>query len=176
MRPDKNPSPWQQAWKKKLIAPEQLEESIRAIRSLGKSIATLNGSFDLMHAGHLYILYEASKQADILIVALNTDNSIQRYKSPDRPIIPLEYRLQMMAAIGWIDHVTFFDETDPRALLEKIRPDVHVNGAEYGENCIEAQTVKAHGGKIHIVDILPGLSTSHVMSKIEQILLAPRQS
>ncbi|MBX7066694.1 MAG: adenylyltransferase/cytidyltransferase family protein [Parachlamydiales bacterium] len=157
------------AWlQKKLVEPEHLEEKVASIRARQLTIATLNGSFDLMHAGHLYIIHEASKQADRLIVALNSDASIQKYKSPDRPIIPLDYRLEMMAALEFVDFVTWFDETDPRAVLEKIKPDVHVNGAEYGADCIEAETVKTHGGKLHLVDRIPSLATSAIIEKIKQ--------
>ncbi|MBI2812596.1 MAG: adenylyltransferase/cytidyltransferase family protein [Candidatus Melainabacteria bacterium] len=150
----------------KRIEPEALGAKVAALRNEGKTIATLNGSFDLMHAGHLEMIYQASLQADVLIVALNTDRSIQQYKSPLRPIIPLEYRLQMMAALEMVDFVTWFDETDPRKLLSLIQPDVHVNGAEYGENCIEAEVVRAYGGRIHIVQLIPGLSTSEILKKI----------
>lgn len=157
---------WSMAYKHKLIEPDRLSPVVAAIRQTNKTIATLNGSFDLMHAGHLQIIYEASQVADTLIVALNSDASIKAYKSPDRPIIPLEYRLQLMAALEFVDYVTWFDETDPLRLLETIKPDVHVNGAEYGENCIEAPIVKKHGGKIHIVKLVPGLSTSQILKKI----------
>lgn len=160
---------WVDACRKKWITPETLSTKIAGIRASGKTIATLNGSFDLMHAGHLQIIFEASQAADILIVALNTDRSIQEYKSPLRPIISLEYRLQMMSALYFVDFVTWFDETDPCALLSIIKPDVHVNGAEYGLNCIEAETVKLHGGKIHIVDLVPGLSTTQILNKIAYI-------
>lgn len=153
----------------KTIHPDSLETFVQQWRSEGKTIATLNGSFDLMHAGHLEIIYEARLQADILLVALNSDASIQKYKSPTRPIIPLNYRLQMMAALDFVDYVTWFEETDPRALLEKIRPNVHVNGAEYGHNCIEADVVKQHGGRIHIVELVPGLSTSRILAKIKSL-------
>ncbi len=153
----------------KLIAPENLEKTCEKIRSEGRKIATLNGSFDLLHAGHLEILHQASLQADVLVVALNSDRSIQEYKSASRPIIPLECRLQMMSALEMVDYVTWFDETDPRALLAKNKPDVHVNGAEYGENCIEADAVKAHGGRIHIVQLVPGLSTSRILEKVKQL-------
>lgn len=160
---------WSQAYKKKLIDPQRLSATVEKIRSGGKKIATLNGSFDLMHAGHLQIIFEASQVADILIIALNSDSSIRAYKSPDRPIIPLEYRLQLMAALEFVDFVTWFDETTPIPLLEQIKPDVHVNGAEYGDNCIEAPTVKKHGGRIHIVQLVPGLSTSQILSKIASL-------
>jgi|HubBroStandDraft_4_1064222.scaffolds.fasta_scaffold90635_2 rfaE bifunctional protein nucleotidyltransferase chain/domain len=152
----------------KVIPPHQIEQRIAMLRSLGKTIATLNGSFDLVHAGHLEMVYQASKQADILILALNTDRSIQEYKSRLRPIIPLAYRLQMMAAIEMVDFVTWFDEPDPRHILSCIRPDVHVNGAEYGENCIEAPTVHSFGGKMHIVSLIPGFSTSQIIKKIKE--------
>lgn len=158
---------WSIACQAKVIEPYQLITIIEELKQQGKTIVTLNGSFDLMHAGHLQIVYEASLQGDILLVALNTDRSIKQYKSPKRPIIPLEYRLQMMAALQFVNYVTWFDETDPRAMLEKIKPTVHVNGSEYGVDCIEAETVKMHGGRIHIVNLVPSLSTSAIIKKIQ---------
>lgn len=160
---------WLAASQAKIITPDQLEKKVAQLRAQEKKIATLNGSFDLMHAGHLHMIYEASQVADILILALNSDQSIKQYKSPARPIIPLEYRLQMMAAIEFVDYVTWFDETDPRKLLSIIKPDVHVNGAEYGENCIEADVVKQYGGKVHIVDLVQGLSTTQIIKKIKSL-------
>jgi rfaE bifunctional protein nucleotidyltransferase chain/domain len=157
---------WLDAYKQKVIAPDLLSGFVDSIREKGQTIATLNGSFDLMHAGHLHIIFEASKQCDILIVALNSDASIHQYKSIHRPIIPLEYRMQMMAALECVDFVTWFEETDPRKLLETIKPDVHVNGAEYGSRCIEAETVEKNGGAMHIVSLVPGLSTSAIIKKI----------
>lgn len=158
--------PWNSKYLEKCILPDQLASKVGEIRNKGLSIATLNGSFDLMHAGHLHIIYEASQAADILIVALNTDESIKQYKSPNRPIIPLQYRIQMMTALGFVDYVTWFEETDPRKILNIIKPDVHVNGSEYGKNCIESETVEANGGKIHIVNLAPGLSTTQILNKI----------
>ena len=149
--------------KSKLILPENVATFADGIKASGKTLATLNGSFDLLHAGHLEMIYQASRQADLLFMALNTDRSIQQYKSPLRPIIPLEYRLQMIAALEMVDYITYFDETDPRELLKKIKPNVHVNGAEYGENCIEAEVVRQNGGKVHIVQLVPGLSTSTII-------------
>lgn len=159
-------SSFKEAIAAKIIDPAHLVARVGELRASRHTIATLNGSFDLMHAGHLEMIYQAALQADRLIVALNTDSSIQRYKSPLRPIIPLEYRLQMIAALEMVDGVTWFDETDPRLLLSLIRPDVHVNGVEYGENCIEAEVVRAGGGRIHIVSLVPGLSTSQIIKKI----------
>lgn len=166
---------WQEAYQHKCIPPSDLANKAEELRSKGLTIATLNGSFDLMHAGHLHIVYEASKTADVLILALNSDSSIKQYKSPDRPIITLKYRMMMMAAIGFVDYVTWFEETDPRNILDIIKPNVHVNGAEYGANCIEAEIVKKNGGRIHIVDLVPGLSTSEIINKIVHLKDAKQQ-
>jgi rfaE bifunctional protein nucleotidyltransferase chain/domain len=161
------PMPWSQAYQKNLIQPDQLPLLISQLRAQKKTITTLNGSFDLLHAGHLQMIFEASQLGDVLIVALNSDSSIKQYKSPDRPIIPLEYRLQMMAALKFVNYVTWFEETDPRRILSIIQPDIHVNGAEYGENCIEAEVVKSFNGRIHIIPLIPGLSTSSIVKKIK---------
>ncbi len=152
----------------KTIVPDNIIERVAELREMGCTIATLNGSFDLLHAGHLQILMEAAEVADVLIVALNSDASIRSYKSSDRPIIPLNYRLQMIAALDCVDFVTWFDEDDPRMILSQIKPDVHVNGAEYGDTCIEAETVQQGGGRVHLVNRVlgPGLSTSEIIEKI----------
>lgn len=162
-------SSWESAYKKKLIHPNDLKKVVFDLRKQKKKIATLNGSFDLLHAGHLHIIYEAAKQGECLIVALNSDDSIKKYKSPLRPIIRLENRLQMVAALEFVDFVTWFEETDPRELLKIIKPDVHVNGAEYGAECIESGVVRENGGEIHIVNLKPSLSTSHLIETIVKI-------
>lgn len=158
---------WKFASKKKFISRKDLFNKIAQLKQSGKTIATTNGAFDLLHSGHLQIIYEASRQADILIVALNSDLSIKKYKDTSRPIIPLEHRLEIVSALEFVSFVTPFDETTPIALLEIIQPHVHINGREYGENCIEADIVKKYGGRIHIVDIVPGLSTSKIIDKIK---------
>lgn len=154
---------------KKVIKPETLQETIKCLREEEKTIATLNGSFDLLHAGHLEIIFQASLQADILIVALNTDASVQQYKDIKRPIISLKERILLVAALEMVDYVTYFNEVDPIQVLLKIRPDVHVNGSEYGQNCIERETVVRQNGRIHIVEKIPCLSTSYIINKIKKI-------
>jgi rfaE bifunctional protein nucleotidyltransferase chain/domain len=154
---------------KKYLAPEKIEQKVRELKGQEKTIVTLNGSFDLLHAGHLEMLTQASCQGDVLIVALNSDASIKAYKSPKRPIIELKYRLQMISALAMVTYVTWFDETDPRRLLGLIAPHVHVNGAEYGENCIEAEVVRTGGGRLHVVPLVPGLSTSNLIEKIKKL-------
>jgi len=160
---------WKSHSRSKWIHPEEIEAKVQAIRAEGVTIATLNGSFDLLHAGHLYMIYEAAKMADILILAVNTDESIKRYKSRKRPIVPLQYRLEMLSALEFIHFLTWFDESDPREILKKIKPDVHVNGIEYGPNCIEAEVVKEGGGRLHLVDRIPGLATSQLIETIQNL-------
>lgn len=160
---------WSEYCQRKVLHPDSLEQSVKEIRKEGKTIATLNGSFDLMHAGHLHIIFEAAQVADILIVALNSDQSIKQYKGQQRPIVPLQYRIQLMAALEFVDFITWFDETDPRKILSVIKPDIHVNGAEYTEHCIEAPTVISNGGRLHLVPRIDGLSTSDILKKITDL-------
>ena len=154
---------------KKRINPEELNIRARALKAQGKRIVTLNGSFDLMHAGHLQIIFEATTLGDVLIVALNSDKSIKKYKSETRPIIPLEFRLQMMSALAFVDYVTWFDETDPIEFLKKVVPDVHVNGADWGKDCIEAPLIKQLNATLHIARFVEGLSTTDIIKKIKDI-------
>ncbi|MDX8431139.1 MAG: adenylyltransferase/cytidyltransferase family protein [Candidatus Algichlamydia australiensis] len=151
---------------KKIVDRKKLGDWADAMRLEGRTIATINGSFDLLHAGHLEILFEASLQADQLLVLLNTDESIKNYKGADRPLIPLKYRQQMVAALTFVDYVSSFSESDPCKVLEVIRPHVHINGSEYGDDCIEAETVKKGGGKLHLFARIPGLSTSTILEKM----------
>ncbi len=153
----------------KILPLDNLMGRLHSLRQTGTTIATLNGSFDLLHAGHLYILFEASKAADVLVIAVNTDASIKRYKNPARPIVPLQERMEMLSALTFVDFVTWFDEDDPRTVLELIKPDVHINGAEYTENCIEAETVRQGGGKLCLVPRIPGLATSKIIATIKNL-------
>ena len=161
---------WEKEIKKKIIDPQKLIELSQAIKEQNKTIVSLNGSFDLMHAGHLYFIFEAKKQGDILIVALNSDASIKKYKNKNRPIVHLSCRLQMMAAIEFVDYVTWFDEIDPREVIKKIRPDVHVNGKEYTKDCIEKEIVKQVGARLHLVERVGKgvLSTSDIIKRINK--------
>lgn len=139
------------------------------LKKQSKTVVSLNGSFDLMHSGHLQIIFEAAKQGDILVIGLNTDLSIRQYKSPDRPIIALQDRLAMIASLAWVDYVSYFDETTPNVWLRSICPDVHVNGAEYGFDCVEAPTLQQIGARLHLVERVPGLATSQIIERIKQL-------
>lgn len=159
---------WSEAHKKKLISPHNLKAKSEELKK-NQILVTINGSFDLMHAGHLYILHQAKQLGDVLLVALNSDSSIKAYKDVRRPIIPLTERLEMLAALEFVDYVTWFDETDPRAILKIIAPHIHANGAEYGHECIEAEVVISSGGKIHLIDRIPKLATSDIVAKIKSL-------
>lgn len=151
---------------KRKILKKDLEEKIAKIRK-DKKIVSINGAFDLLHMGHMEILYRAKCLGDILIVALNSDCSIKKYKGKDRPVYSLEKRMYMVAALEFVDFVTFFEEKTPCRILEKIRPDIHVNGSEYTEECIESKVVKKYGGKIHLIDRMFSLSSSKIIKKIK---------
>lgn len=153
----------------KIKTREETVAFIEEQRKLGKSIVTLNGSFDVLHAGHLDILEEAAKQGDVLIIGLNSDKSVKSYKGEKRPIISEEYRARMLATLNFVDVVTLFDEPECLAFVEAMKPDVHVNGADYGENCIEAPIVKKYGGRVHIVNFKTPLSTSKIIEKIKSL-------
>jgi D-beta-D-heptose 7-phosphate kinase/D-beta-D-heptose 1-phosphate adenosyltransferase len=153
--------------RRRLIERVALAELSARLKAQGKRIVTVNGSFDVLHAGHLHILNEARRQGDVLIVGLNSDASVRGYKGPERPVVTERRRAEMLLALRMVDYVHIFGEADPRAFLEQIRPHVHVHGAEYGEDCIESDTVKRGGGVVHIVPRIPGLSTSGLVSALQ---------
>jgi D-beta-D-heptose 7-phosphate kinase/D-beta-D-heptose 1-phosphate adenosyltransferase len=150
------------------LVPRHLLAQLAAnLRAKGKRIVTINGSFDVLHSGHLHILNEARLRGDVLFVALNSDKSVKGYKGAGRPLIGERSRAEMLLALRMVDFVHIFDEPDPIAFLKEVRPDVHVNGSEYGADCIESQTVRECGGRIHIVDRIPGLSTSRLIDSLQ---------
>jgi D-beta-D-heptose 7-phosphate kinase/D-beta-D-heptose 1-phosphate adenosyltransferase len=150
----------------RLVTRDRLAALSTKHKAKGQVVVTLNGGFDLLHAGHLHIIAEARQQGDILIVGLNSDASIRGYKGVHRPIIPERERAAMLLALAAVDYVHIFDETVPMPFLEAVKPHVHVNGSEYGSDCIEAGVVRAHGGRIHVVDKVTGLSTSEILARI----------
>jgi D-beta-D-heptose 7-phosphate kinase/D-beta-D-heptose 1-phosphate adenosyltransferase len=150
----------------RLIGRAALAALAATLRAQGKRIVTTNGSFDLLHAGHLHLLSEAKQRGDVLIVGLNSDASVRGYKGPTRPIVPERQRAALLLALRPVDYVHIFDEPDPIAFLREIAPDVHVNSAEYGRDCVESGTVRQRGGELHMVERLPGLSTSHLVDAL----------
>jgi D-beta-D-heptose 7-phosphate kinase/D-beta-D-heptose 1-phosphate adenosyltransferase len=150
------------------LVPRQALASLSAtLRAQGKRIVSINGSFDILHNGHLHILNEARKCGEVLVVGLNSDASVRSYKGRNRPIVSEHQRAEMLLALRMVDYVHIFDEPDPIAFLTALRPDVHVNGSEYGEDCIESETVRRGGGTLHIVSRIPGLSTSRLVETLQ---------
>ncbi len=127
-------------------------------RAAGKTIVTTNGTFDLLHAGHLFLLSQARLQGDVVIVGVNSDASVKRYKGPDRPREPQNIRAQNVA--GHADFVFIFDDDDPRPWLPLIRPHVHVNAATYGVECVEAGVLRWIGARLVLVPVRPELGST----------------
>jgi D-beta-D-heptose 7-phosphate kinase/D-beta-D-heptose 1-phosphate adenosyltransferase len=151
----------------RLVPRQSLRALAATLRAKGKRLVTVNGSFDVLHSAHLHILNEARQQGDVLIVGINSDASVRSYKGPTRPIVPERRRAEMLLALRMVDYVHIFDEPDPVAFLSELNPDVHVNGAEYGENCIERDVVIQNGGKLHLVARMPNLSTSALVEQLQ---------
>ena len=150
----------------RLIAWDQVPPLVRALRSRSKKIVTTNGSFDLLHLGHIRYLKEAKAQGGILIVGLNSDASVRQYKGPLRPIHTELQRAEALLSLRPVDYVVIFGQAVPMPFIERICPDVHVNGAEYGEDCIEAKTVARLGGRLHLVAREDGLSSTNLIERI----------
>jgi D-glycero-beta-D-manno-heptose 1-phosphate adenylyltransferase len=151
------------SWPELLHLREQSRES-------GKVVVWTNGTFDLLHPGHLSSLQAARALGDLLIVGLNSDHSVRGYKGPNRPILTQEERATMLAALECVDYVVIFDEPTPEECLKKLRPDIHCKGAEYapphGRPVPEAAVVIAGGGRIEYLPILEGLSTTELLKRI----------
>jgi len=147
----------------KIISLLEGERMASEAKKKGKKVVTLNGAFDILHKGHRKIIAEAKEQGDVLIVAVNSDESVRKNKGENRPLNNEKARASMVASFDEVEHVIVFSEETPIPLLEKIKPDVHVNGSEYGEDCIEAPTVRKNGGRIHVVQLLEGFSTSKML-------------
>ena len=148
----------------------EIKETVESVRQKNPDIkiVTTNGAFDMLHIGHINSLVKARSFGDILIVGLNSDASVRRYKSPLRPIIAQQYRAEMLAALEVVDYVTIFDEDDPRELLKVIKPDFHVK-SRTGFKGIEREAVESNGGQIILLEDIPGISTTDIIKKILEI-------
>jgi len=154
---------------KRLASREQLARLIEQQRNQGKRIVFTNGCFDLIHPGHVDYLEKAKALGDLLIVGVNTDESVQRYKGPARPINPLEHRLQVLAGLAAVDYVIEFWEDTPIELIKIIQPDIYVKGGDYREEWLpEAAVVRQLGGAVELIPFLAGYSTTRIIHKIKQ--------
>jgi rfaE bifunctional protein nucleotidyltransferase chain/domain len=152
---------------KKIKTPQSLKKTIDEIKKRKKKLCFTNGCFDILHYGHIKYLEDAKKYADILIVAVNSDDSVQRLKGKKRPIFFLKDRMRMLAALSSVDYVTWFNEDTPLEIIGYLKPDIIVKGADYKvRDIIGGGTVKSYGGKVKRVKYLKGYSVSGLIDKI----------
>ena len=141
-------------------------------RAEGRTVAVANGAFDRLHVGHVRYL-EAAKdltRGGLLVVGVNTDRSVRAVKGPERPIMPEEERAELVAALGCVDLVVLFDESDASALLAALRPDLHVKGTDYSEDSVpERELVTRLGGRTVIAGDPKDHSTTDVVARIREL-------
>jgi len=136
----------------------------------GLKVVFTNGCFDILHQGHLEILFQSASMGDKLVVALNTDASVKKLKGEQRPVNAQDFRTWMMANLEIVDAVVLFDEDTPAELIEAISPDVLVKGGDYTvEQIAGARHVIDHGGEVKIVPIVPGYSTTGIIAAIQKL-------
>jgi rfaE bifunctional protein nucleotidyltransferase chain/domain len=148
---------------------EELQSFLEPLRNEGKTVVTTNGCFDLVNLAHIRMIKEAAKQADLLVVGVNSDLSVSRWKGPHRPIRKEEERAEIMAAMEDVDFVVLFDERECTEFVRRVAPDVHVNDASYGENCVEAEAVKECGGRLHLIPKFQWESNSQLIDRIREL-------
>ncbi|MEO8802326.1 MAG: D-glycero-beta-D-manno-heptose 1-phosphate adenylyltransferase [Rudaea sp.] len=152
---------------RKMLDRTQLVATVERWRAAGHRIVFTNGCFDLLHAGHLSLLRMAAKCGDKLVLAVNSDASIQRLKGPDRPIVAQHERASMLAALTCVDAVTIFDDDTPLETLQAIRPDVLVKGQDYKiEQVIGRDVVESTGGRVVLVPLMPEKSTTALIDRM----------
>lgn len=147
-----------------LLTAEELIRICHEHRAAGRRIAVTNGCFDVLHAGHVSLLQSAAAEADVLVVALNDDAGVRAIKGPGRPVNGVADRAAVLAAMGFVDHLTAYDGAAPLSLIDGIRPDVYVKGADHDVLALpEARATTALGGRVSVVPLLPDRSTSGVI-------------
>jgi D-glycero-beta-D-manno-heptose 1-phosphate adenylyltransferase len=146
-----------------------LLERVADARRAGRTIAFANGCFDLLHVGHVRYLDAAAQEGDVLIVAINDDESVRALKGKGRPILPAAARAELVAALRCVDFVVIFPESTVGPLLEAIRPDVHCKGTDYTLDSVpERDVVRGYGGRIAIVGDPKDHSTRDLLARIAE--------
>lgn len=161
----------------KLVSPEQLITALNVLRFKDNKIVFTNGCFDILHRGHVEYLSKARDLGNVLVLGLNTDESVKRQnKSPERPINNQETRATIIAALECVDYVVFFNEDTPYELIQLVQPDVLVKGADYDPEetnpsskkyIVGSDVVRARGGKTVTIDLTQGFSTTGLISKLK---------
>lgn len=134
-----------------------------------KKLVMTGGTFDIIHPGHVHVLYEAKKQGDLLIVAINTDESVKRCKGQNRPVNTLMNRSAVIAALEPVDYVIIFSQDTPLELIKYFKPDVFVKGGDYTKEKVSGyEYIKGYGGSVFITDYVTDASTTNIVNKIQK--------
>jgi len=153
----------------RVLSRSGIAEIVREWKAAGETVVFTNGCFDILHIGHLQTLERAKAEGSRLVVGVNSDESVRHLKGPNRPINPQEDRAKLLAALRPVDAVVIFPEDTPVELLEVIRPDVHVKGGDYAlEELPEREVVERHGGRITLIGLVPGRSTTEIIRKSQK--------
>jgi D-glycero-beta-D-manno-heptose 1-phosphate adenylyltransferase len=152
----------------RVLSPAELPALRAAATAAGRTIALANGVFDLFHVGHLRYLQGARAEADLLVVAVNSDRSTRENKGPGRPVVPEAERAEIVAGLACVDHVMIFDSRDVVPVIRALRPDVQVKGTDYTPETIpEAAEVRSYGGRVAVAGDPKGHSTTELIGKLE---------
>lgn len=150
---------------KKYLSSELLINNILFLRKKKLIIGFTNGCFDLLHKGHLQLLFKSKQKCDYLIIGLNSDNSIKLLKGNDRPIDDQLKRVHNLSKLDIVDAIIIFDELHPLNLIEKIKPDILFKGGDYSKKeIIGSDYIENYGGKVEIIEILSGYSTTNIIN------------
>lgn len=151
----------------KIVGREEL--AARLARPRSERVVFTNGCFDVLHRGHVEYLESARRLGDLLVVGLNTDDSVRRLKGPSRPVNPEDDRAYVLAGLAAVDYVTFFAEDTPRDLIVALLPDVLVKGGDYRkEDIVGGAEVEAAGGEVVVAPLVPGRSTTAILNRAAQ--------
>lgn len=161
-----------------LLSQEALIEQVRFLQREGRRVVFTNGCFDLLHVGHIRYLKAAKALGDCLVVALNSDVSVQAIKGTQRPIIPQEQRAEILTALSSVDFVTIFEEPDPARLIALLQPDVLVKGGDWSrERIVGRREVESQGGQVLSLPLVEGVgSTLIIQSIISRYGQSPRST
>lgn len=154
----------------KIISREDAQTLTLKYRAEGKQVGFTSGTFDLIHPGHVSYLAEAKSRVDVLVVGLNSDESVRKYKDPSRPIIPDRARAEVLAGLSSVDHVFIFSETNNNQNIELLKPDYYLKAGDYSSSTLSsAPIVESYGGKVVIIPFEKGFSTTSILKKIETL-------
>jgi D-beta-D-heptose 7-phosphate kinase/D-beta-D-heptose 1-phosphate adenosyltransferase len=154
---------------KKIKSPEALKKILSGLKKQGRTIAFTNGCFDILHSGHISYLQEARKLADVLIVAVNSDDSVRRIKGRGRPVIKLKDRMWAIAALESVDYVTYFEQDNPLKIIKLCKPDILFKGKDWNKNKIIGKDfVESYGGRVMTLPYIKGQSSSKIIKRIEE--------